>query len=129
METKGTLLEALGIEVVSVAKDKVVATMPVDERTMQPFGYLHGGATAALLETVASIASTANADLATQDVFGVELCIRHVKSPRERTVTGTATPHLLEAHKHVWDVECRDDSGELLSSGTCAVRIVPKAGR
>jgi uncharacterized protein (TIGR00369 family) len=126
MQTEGTLLESLGIRIVSVAKDRAVATMPVDRRTVQPFGYLHGGATAALLETVASLASLEHVDEATEAVFGVEICVRHLRSVREGTVTGVATPRRLEPREHVWDVECRDEAGEVLSSGTCVVRVVPK---
>lgn len=126
MDTEGTLMESLGIEIVSVAKDRIVATMPVDGRTMQPFGYLHGGATAALLETVASLGSIENVDLSADAVFGVELCVHHVRSVREGSVTGTATPRNLEPREHVWEVECRDAEGEVLSTGTCVVRIVPK---
>lgn len=126
METEGTLLESLGIEIVSTSPERVVATMPVDERTVQPFGYLHGGATAALLETVASLGSIANVDLEQVAVFGVELCIRHVKSAREGTVTGIAVPRELGEREHVWDVECRDEAGDVLSNGTCTVRIVAR---
>jgi uncharacterized protein (TIGR00369 family) len=126
MKTEGTLLESLGIAIVSTAKDKVVATMPVDSRTVQPFGYLHGGATAALLETVASLASLENVDPDEHAVFGVEICVRHRRSAREGTVTGTATPRQIGEREHVWDVECRNESGEVLSSGTCTVRVVPK---
>lgn len=124
METKGTLLEALGIEIVSAAPDRVEATMPVDERTIQPFGYLHGGATAALLETVASLGSLENVDQSTHAVFGVELCIRHVKGAREGVVTGVATPAELGPERHVWNVESRNAAGEVLSTGTCTVRIM-----
>lgn len=126
MDTSGTLLESLGIELVSSSPEQVVATMPVDCRTVQPFGYLHGGATAALLETVASIGSIEHADLATESVFGVELCIRHVKSARDGLVTGTATPAEFEPGRQVWRVESRNEAGELLSEGTCTIRIVPK---
>jgi uncharacterized protein (TIGR00369 family) len=126
METKGTLLEALGIKIVSVAADKVVATMPVDERTVQPFGYLHGGATAALLETVASLGAIENADLETHLVFGVEICVRHKKSAREGVVTGTATPLEMGADRQVWEVATRNEAGDLLSEGTCTLRVVPR---
>ncbi len=119
-------MESLGIEVVSVSKDRVVATMPVDGRTMQPFGYLHGGATAALLETVASLGSIENVDLSADAVFGVELCIRHARSVREGSVTGTATPRKLEPREHVWEVECHDAEGEVLSAGTCVVKVVTR---
>lgn len=127
MDTERTLMKSLGIEIVSVTRDRVVATMPVDGRTIQPFGYLHGGATAALLETVASLGSLENVDADIDTVFGVELCVRHVRSAREGRVTGTAVPQRLEPREHVWDVECRDAEGEVLSTGTCVVRVVPKA--
>lgn len=126
MDTSGTLLEALGIEIVSSSPERVVATMPVDRRTIQPFGYLHGGATAALLETVASLGAVEHADLETESVFGVELCIRHMKSAREGTVTGSATPSELEPGRQVWAVESRNEAGDVLSAGTCTVRIVAR---
>lgn len=126
METKGTLLEALGIKIVSMAADKVVATMPVDERTIQPFGYLHGGATAALLETVASLGAIENIDLTTHLVFGTEICVRHKKSAREGVVTGTARPIEITDERQIWGVESHNEAGDLLSKGSCTVRVVPR---
>ena len=127
METSGTLLEALGIHIVRHSAEEVVATMPVDERTRQPFGYLHGGATAALLETVASIGALESIDARSQAAFGVEICVRHKKSARAGTVTGIARPSQVEAERQVWSVEARNEAGDLLSEGSCTVRVVPKA--
>lgn len=128
VEYRDTLLEALGIDVVRADVEGAVATMPVDHRTIQPFGYLHGGATAALLETVASLGALQHVDPETQSVFGVELCIRHVRSTRAGVVTGTATPAEIAASRQVWDVECRGATGEVLSTGTCTVRVVDRRG-
>lgn len=127
METRGTLLDALGIQVVRSSADEVTAIMPVDERTIQPFGYLHGGATAALLETVASLGAVESIDVETQTAFGVEICVRHRKSARSGMVTGIARPLDLNADRQVWTVEARNEDGDLLSEGTCTVRIVAKA--
>jgi len=127
MNTEGTLLEALGIRIVSSCTDEVVATMPVDQRTIQPFGYLHGGATAALLETVASIGAFESVDAETQAVFGVEICVRHKKSARSGMVTGIARPMRADARRQVWAVEARNEDGDLLSEGTCTVRVVDTA--
>lgn len=127
MDTKGTLLEALGIHIVRSSADEVVATMPVDERTVQPFGYLHGGATAALLETVASIGALESIDPRSQAAFGVEICVRHRKSARSGTVTGVARPSQAGDGRQVWAVEARNEDGDLLSEGSCTVRIVTKA--
>jgi uncharacterized protein (TIGR00369 family) len=126
VKTKGTLLEALGIEVVRSSAEEVAATMPVSERTVQPFGYLHGGATAALLETVASIGALESIDAETQTVFGVELHVHHKRSARSGTVTGIARPLESGADRQVWTVEARNEDGDLLSEGTCAVRVVAK---
>lgn len=126
METEGTLLDALGIQIVRVSPEEAVATMPVDHRTRQPFGFLHGGATAALLETVASLGAVERADLETESVFGVELNLEHVKSARDGVVTGTATIVDVEPGRQVWAVESRNEDGDVLSLGTCVVRVVPK---
>jgi uncharacterized protein (TIGR00369 family) len=126
MDVRNTLLESLGIRIVKISPEEVVATMPVDGRTVQPFGYLHGGATAALLETVASLGAIEYADLTKQSVFGTHLDIHHVKSAREGIVTGTATPITVGDDEQVWAVESRNEEDAVLSTGTVTVRVVPK---
>lgn len=126
IDSKGTLMEALGIELVSADPGRVVATMPVDERTRQPFGYLHGGAESALLETVASVGALQYCDPATEVPFAAEFTVRFLRSAREGTVTGEATPARIEPGHHVWDVVCRTAEGEVLSEGTCTIRVVKR---
>src|SRR5215210_6832862 len=83
---------AIGIQLVTLSEEKVVATMPVDDRTRQPFGLLHGGASAALAETVASLGAFMNIDADSQAAVGVELNANHIRGKRDGIVTASATP-------------------------------------
>jgi len=118
-----TMVELLGIVFIEISDNHLVATMPVDERTQQPFGLLHGGASAALLETLGSVAATAASE---EDEYcvGVELNINHVRAKRNGTVTGTASPVHLGRTIQVWSIDIRDESGDMISTGrlTLAVR-------
>ena len=91
MENKKTLLDTLGIEITLLEKGKVVATMPVDERTHQPFGLLHGGASVALAETVASLGAYELVDQKSQGVVGLEINANHIRSKKDGYVTATGT--------------------------------------
>lgn len=126
MVTKGTLIEALGIETIELTPDKVVCTMPVDERTKQPFGYLHGGASVALAETVASYGAWANIDKQNQVAMGMEINANHVRSTNSGIVTAVGTPLHKGRKSHVWDVKITDDQGHLLCISRCTVAISPK---
>src|SRR4051812_1154728 len=86
------LAERLRMGLRELTKERVVATMPVDDRTRQPFGLLHGGASVALAETVASLAGAMNVDLERFSVVGIEINANHLRAKRDGTVTGTATP-------------------------------------
>lgn len=118
------MAEAIGIEIITLTKDKVIATMPVDERTRQPFGLLHGGASAALAETVASIGAYMNVDQATQAAVGVELNANHVRGKTEGTVTATATPVHRGRTIHVWDIRIEDEESRLVCVSRCTLAIV-----
>src|SRR4029079_1824447 len=118
------MAEAIGIEIITLTKDKVVATMPVDERTRQPFGLLHGGASAALAQTVASIGAYMNVDQATQAAVGVELNANHVRGKTGRTVTATATPVHRGRTIHVWDIRIEDEESRLVCVSRCTLAIV-----
>ena len=83
MNIENTLIHALGIKITELEKGKVVATMPVDDRTRQPFGLLHGGASVALAETVASIGAFELVDKETESVAGLEINANHVRGKRE----------------------------------------------
>ena len=115
---------AIGIQITSLAKDKVVATRPVDNRTRQPFGLLHGGASAALAETVASIGAYLNVDQATQAAVGVELNANHIRGKTEGTVTATATPVHRGRTIHVWEIRIEDEESRLVCVSRCTLAIV-----
>ena len=114
-----TMVETLGIEFVEVGEDFVRARMPVDGRTIQPYGILHGGANATLAETVASVAATLCCDPGKQIAVGVELNANHIRSVRSGFVYGTARPLHLGRSTHVWDVRIEDEEGMLV----CASRL------
>src|SRR5699024_12015368 len=98
------LMETMGIETISMEKDKVVMTMPVDERTHQPAGFLHGGASLLLAETAASIGGFLNINQEKQAVFGMEINANHIRSKQEGMVTATATPLHLGRTSMVWNI-------------------------
>lgn len=121
-----SLMDALGIEVVTLEKDQVIMTMPVDERTHQPAGYLHGGASVLLAETVASIGGFLNIDQENEAVFGMEINANHVKSKREGIVTATATPLHIGKTTMVWDIKITDEKDQLVSVSRCTLGVVKK---
>jgi 1,4-dihydroxy-2-naphthoyl-CoA hydrolase len=107
---KGTLMEHLGIELTEIGDDYVRATMPVDARTRQPMGLLHGGASVALAETLGSIASGMVVDLSKQSCVGIEINANHLRSVRSGHVTGTVRPVHIGRTLHVWQTEITDAS-------------------
>lgn len=125
--SKNTLAATLGIEITELTPTRVVATMPVDDRTRQPFGILHGGASVALAETVASIAGTMNVDLDLFNVVGVEINANHIKAKREGVVTGTATPIHVGRSTQVWQVMIVDEQGKTVCISRCTLAVVPKS--
>jgi len=120
------LAAAIGIEVSTLRDDLVIATMPVNENTRQPFGILHGGASAALAETVASLGAFMNVDPDTQAAVGVELNANHIKAKRDGIVTATATPIQRGRTIHVWDIRIEDEDKKLVCVSRCTLAIVSK---
>ena len=115
---------AIGINITAATKDKVVATMPVDDRTRQPFGLLHGGASAALAETVASIGAYLNVDPNTQAAVGIELNANHLRGKTEGIVTATATPLHRGRTIQVWEIRIEDEDAKLVCASRCTLAIV-----
>ena len=111
---KGTLLEALGIEITELGEGRVVATMPVDHRTHQPFGLLHGGASVALAETVASIGAYALVDQEKESVVGLEINANHIRAVRSGIVTATGTVLHRGKTTMVWDIKIVDEQQRLV---------------
>ncbi len=112
----GTLESTLGICFMVDELGRLLATLPVDQRNKQPMGLLHGGATAALAESLASMASYLLIDSSVKGIVGIEVNANHVKGVREGMITATAEPVHLGRTMHVWNLTVRNDAGE-----TCAV--------
>ena len=113
--SKNTLMETLDIEYVALGDDFLTAKMPVNSKVHQPYGQLHGGATAALAESVGSAASNFFIDDKTQFVNGIQLSINHIKSKREGTVFATATNIHKGKTTHLWEVRIVDENDDLIS--------------
>lgn len=111
----GTLMETLGIVYTDLGEDYLVATMPVTERVHQPMGLLHGGATIALSESVASAASVLFVDTAKYEVRGIEVSANHLKSKRSGEVRATARIVHRGRTTHLWEVRVEDEDGALIS--------------
>lgn len=112
---KNTLMETLEIKYIDLGDDYLVATMPVNSRVHQPYGLLHGGATAALAESVGSMASSFFIDNSKYIVKGIELTINHIKSIKEGVVTATAKSIHKGRTTHLWEVRVVNENNELIS--------------
>lgn len=122
---ENTLMQALGMEITEANKEQVKIRMPVDSRTHQPMGFLHGGASVALAESAASIGAFLNIDSKTHQVFGVEINANHIKSARDGFVTGTAIPAHLGKNTMVWEIEIVNEQQELICLSRCTIGVVP----
>ena len=123
---EGTMMEALGMEVVEVSPERVVMRMPVGPAARQPYGLLHGGASVALAESAASVGTALQIDHEKQWAVGMEINANHLRSVREGSVTAEATPIHRGGTSMVWDVRLKDDRGRLVCVSRCTVAIVPK---
>ncbi|MBZ0207737.1 MAG: hotdog fold thioesterase [Flavobacteriales bacterium] len=112
---KDTMVEGLGITFIPSASGTLAATMPVDKRTVQAMGLLHGGATAALAETLGSVGSTMLVDREKFAVMGIELNANHLKGVRSGLVTATGTVLHKGRTTHVWDIRVNNEQGELVA--------------
>ncbi len=121
----GTLCENLGIEFTAAGKDFVSAKMPVDKRTVQPYGILHGGASVALAETLGSVASVFVAG-PEKTCVGVEINANHLKSVTEGYVYGTAKPIRLGKNLHIWNIEIVDEYDNLVCTSRLTVLVKGK---
>jgi len=118
---KNTMGELIGIEWTEVGDNFIKARMPVDNRTKQPYGLLHGGASCTLAETIGSVASAMVVDHERFACVGLEINANHVRSAREGFVTGIASPLHL-----VWDVRIYDELNKLLCVSRLTVAVIPR---
>ncbi len=123
-----TMGEKIGIVFTEIGDDYLTATMPANENTVQPYRILHGGANVALAETLGSVASTlCIADLKVQTAVGLEINANHLKSVREGgQVTGVCRPVRIGRQVHVWQIEIRDEKGDLSCISRLTVAIVAR---
>lgn len=120
----GTMGEHIGIVFTEIGDDYLKATMPVDHRTRQPYGLLHGGASVALAETLGSVASSLVLDTSVFICVGLEINANHIRSARQGLVTGIASPIHLGSSTHVWDIKIYDDRERLLCISRLTVAIL-----
>ena len=125
-DSSNCLVSNLGIEFIEISAQKLSARMPVDARTKQRFGILHGGASAALAETVASIAAWLNIDDTKFSAVGTELSISHLKSVSEGFVVAEATPFRIGRSMQVWNITIKNTEDTLIAISRCTLAVIEK---
>jgi 1,4-dihydroxy-2-naphthoyl-CoA hydrolase len=121
-----TMGDHLGMEWIEVGPDYLKVKMPVDDRTKQPYGLLHGGASVALAETAGSVASHFVVDNTKFICVGLEINANHLRGVRDGYVTATCTPVHIGASTHVWDIKIHDDREKLVCISRLTVAILKK---
>ncbi len=124
---QGTLMQHLGIEYTELGADYLCARMPVDNRTRQPAGLLHGGASAALAETLGSMGSILLINNETQAIVGIEINANHLRKVREGFVYGKARLIANSRKLHVWEIRIADEHHRLVCLSRLTVMVIPKA--
>lgn len=122
----GQMAKHIGIEMTEIGPDYMIAKMPVDHRTIQRIGIMHGGASLALAETVGSIAASYCIDRENFFIVGQEINANHIRSVREGFVYAKATPLHLGKSSHVWDIRITSDEGKLVCVSRFTVAILKK---
>jgi len=118
--------EVLDIRFTVIGDDYLKATMPVNTTTKQPYGLLHGGASAALAETIGSVASSLCINPDKQICVGIEINCNHIRGKKDGIVTATATPLHIGASTHVWDIKITDERDKLVCVSRLTVAILKK---
>ncbi len=125
--SRNTLIDHLGIVFTAAGDDWLQATMPVDARTRQPYGLLHGGASVVLAETLGSSAGNLCVDPDTQVCVGVEINANHLRGAREGVVTGTARALHVGRSTQVWEIRIENEAGKLVCVSRLTLAVVPSA--
>ena len=123
---QNTMTSTIGIEITDIGDDFICGKMPVDERTTQPFGLLHGGASVALAETLGSIGGGIKVYSNNETVVGIEINANHLKSVRDGWVYGKATPIRIGKKIQVWDIRITNESDELVCVSRLTLAVIPK---
>jgi 1,4-dihydroxy-2-naphthoyl-CoA hydrolase len=125
---RDTMMQAIGIVFTEVGDDFLRATMPVDARTHQPYGLLHGGASVALAETLGSAAGMMLVDPAREIVVGIEINANHLRGVKSGNVTGTARAVHIGRSTQVWEIRIEDESQRLVCISRLTLAVVPRRG-
>lgn len=123
LKEKESLVKDLGIEYAEMEPDRVVMTMPVDERHVQPMGFLHGGASVVLAETVATVGAWLNCPEG-KTAFGTEINASHLKPKREGSLTAVGKPVSVGSTNQVWEVQIRDEDDKPVCVSRCRLAVV-----
>ena len=123
---QNTMTSTIGIEITDIGDDFICGKMPVDERTTQPFGLLHGGASAALAETLGSIGGGIKVYSNNETVVGIEINANHLKSVRDGWVFGKATPIRIGKKIQVWNIEITNENDDLICVSRLTLAVIPK---
>ena len=127
--SKGTMVSTLGIEITDLGDEYISGKMPVDERTKQPFGLLHGGASAAFAETLGSIGAGSQVDLEQYSVVGIELNSSHLKAVKSGWVYGKAIPIRVGRTIQVWDINITNEKDEAVCKSRLTLAVIKKNDR
>jgi len=120
------MVDHLGMRVIEVGDDFIRGTMPVDYRTKQPFGLLHGGASVALAETLGSLAGTMCIDATKEMAVGLDINANHVRAATSGIVTGTARPLHVGRNTQVWEIRIENEDGKLVCISRLTLAVVPR---
>lgn len=124
--SKGTLIEHLGIEYVEIGDDHLKAKMPVDSRTKQPAGLLHGGASVALAETLGSMAAALCVDREKKGIVGVEVNANHIRPVKDGWVIGVTKPVHIGATTQIWEINIHNEEDKLVCVSRLTVAVINK---
>ncbi|HZH68553.1 MAG TPA: hotdog fold thioesterase [Chitinophagales bacterium] len=127
--TGDTMVTYLGIEFTEIGDDFIAGKMPVDDRTRQPFGILHGGAHVVLAETLGSTAANLVLEPGSSHAVGLDINSNHIKSVRDGYVYGVAKPIHLGNSTQVWEIKISDEQGSLLNISRLTMYVVQKKGK
>jgi 1,4-dihydroxy-2-naphthoyl-CoA hydrolase len=123
---QNSMQDHLGIEFLELGSDFIRARMPVDNRTKQPFGILHGGASVALAETLGSLASAATLDLSKKACVGLEINANHIRSVSEGFVYGVARPFHIGSSTQVWEIRITDEKDRLVCVSRITMMVIDR---
>jgi len=123
--SRDTMMQAIGIRITEIGDDYVRGTMPVDARTHQPYGLLHGGASVALAETLGSFAAMLTLDPKVEAAVGLDINANHVRGVKAGVVTGTARPIHLGRSTQVWEIRIEDEQNKLVCISRLTMAVIP----